>query len=221
MPTKRFERLDPELKATLMEAATEEFAQNGYEDASLNRIIEAASISKGSLYYYFEDKQDVYVSTLLYTIGGLEEELRALRELEPTDDFWHSVHQMMARMFEITLEHPRLLALFKAGIPLMTPAAVRAQTPLAKVFGHVKAFTQKWLTYGIQHGAVREDVAAELLVELVFTLGETLDRWLLGKQQAARIIAQQKGALEHFYTDCFRRIAAPAALLAQKPSPAG
>ena len=57
MPTRRYTNLDPETKSKLLEASIDEFAEKGYNDASLNAIIKAAGISKGSLYYYFEDKR--------------------------------------------------------------------------------------------------------------------------------------------------------------------
>ena len=41
-------------------AALDEFAAHGFHDASLNRIIEAAGISKGSMYYYFDGKEDLF-----------------------------------------------------------------------------------------------------------------------------------------------------------------
>ena len=42
---------------TILRAALAEFAAHGFADASLNRIIEAAGISKGSLYYYFDTRR--------------------------------------------------------------------------------------------------------------------------------------------------------------------
>lgn len=56
---KTFER-----KAELLEAALAEFAENSYADASLNKIIKNAGISKGTFYYHFADKQALYLFLL-------------------------------------------------------------------------------------------------------------------------------------------------------------
>jgi AcrR family transcriptional regulator len=56
---KTFER-----KTELLEAALAEFAENSYENASLNRIIKNAGISKGTFYYHFADKQALYLFLL-------------------------------------------------------------------------------------------------------------------------------------------------------------
>jgi hypothetical protein len=41
-----------------MEMAAQEFAAYGFDDASVNRILETVQMSKGAAYYYFEDKVD-------------------------------------------------------------------------------------------------------------------------------------------------------------------
>lgn len=47
-------------KNELIEAALDEFITNNYDNASLNKIIKNAGISKGMFYYYFEDKEALY-----------------------------------------------------------------------------------------------------------------------------------------------------------------
>ena len=51
-------------RAALIEAAMEEFAAKSYEEASLNNIIKNAGTSKGTFYYHFQDKQDLYLNIL-------------------------------------------------------------------------------------------------------------------------------------------------------------
>jgi TetR/AcrR family transcriptional regulator len=48
----------------LIEAALDEFSSHSYENASLNKIIKNAGISKGLFYYHFEDKKALYSSIL-------------------------------------------------------------------------------------------------------------------------------------------------------------
>ncbi|HET9912642.1 MAG TPA: TetR/AcrR family transcriptional regulator [Anaerolineales bacterium] len=67
MPKQTFLNLPQEKRDTIINAAIEEFAQYGLENASTNRIVENSGISKGSFYQYFEDKEDVfrYLMTVL------------------------------------------------------------------------------------------------------------------------------------------------------------
>lgn len=60
MPTQTFFNLPEEKRSKLLHAAFDEFSAHAYEDASINAIIQAAEISRGSFYQYFADKDDLY-----------------------------------------------------------------------------------------------------------------------------------------------------------------
>lgn len=51
-------------KEALMDATLDEFSQINYENASLNRIIKNAGISKGTFYYHFKNKEELYKQLL-------------------------------------------------------------------------------------------------------------------------------------------------------------
>ena len=60
MPTQTFFNLSREKREVLLQAARAEFARVPYEDASINRMIRAAGISRGSFYLYFSGKEDLF-----------------------------------------------------------------------------------------------------------------------------------------------------------------
>lgn len=51
-------------KEAILQAALEEFSYRSYDEASLNAILKSAGSSKGSFYYHFNDKKDLYLSLL-------------------------------------------------------------------------------------------------------------------------------------------------------------
>lgn len=59
MPTERFYRLPKEKADTIRNAAIHEFKRVTPEEASINKIIQSAEISRGSFYTYFADKHDL------------------------------------------------------------------------------------------------------------------------------------------------------------------
>jgi len=74
-------------KTELMEAALDEFASKSYEDASLNNIIKNAGISKGTFYYHFKDKKELYLSLLQYAADAkLDFLARKLKNYVHNDD---------------------------------------------------------------------------------------------------------------------------------------
>ena len=72
MPTERFLRLPKEKIEAIRIAAVKEFMRVPLEEASINRIVHDADISRGSFYTYFEDKDDL----LRYMLRGVREQFR-------------------------------------------------------------------------------------------------------------------------------------------------
>ncbi|MBA1334668.1 MAG: Transcriptional regulator, AcrR family [Firmicutes bacterium] len=50
---------DGDVKQALLNAATELFYEQGYDNTSVNSIIEKVGVSKGAFYHYFKSKEDV------------------------------------------------------------------------------------------------------------------------------------------------------------------
>lgn len=78
MPTTTFFNLPEEKRERLLAAARAEFARTSYGEASVNRIIRAAGIPRGSFYMYFTDKGELfrylmerYGEMLVESFGGL------------------------------------------------------------------------------------------------------------------------------------------------------
>ena len=60
MPTSTFFNLPAEKREKLIRAAWEEFGRTSYPESSINKIIQAADIPRGSFYQYFADKGDLF-----------------------------------------------------------------------------------------------------------------------------------------------------------------
>ncbi len=60
MPSQTFFRLPDNKRERLLNASREEFMQVKFSDASINKIIANAEISRGSFYQYFTDKSDLF-----------------------------------------------------------------------------------------------------------------------------------------------------------------
>lgn len=71
MPFARFDKLAPAKRERLLEVAAQEFARAGCEDASINRILEQARMSKGAANYYFADKVDLLCTVVQYCSARL------------------------------------------------------------------------------------------------------------------------------------------------------
>lgn len=78
--SQRFDRLDESKQQRVLQAAISEFAARGYEAANINKIAEVADISVGSLYKYFDSKEDLFLYVIQISSNLIENELRAVNE---------------------------------------------------------------------------------------------------------------------------------------------
>ena len=96
----------------IVQAALDEFAAHGFHDASLNRVIEAAGISKGSMYYYFDGKEDLYAYVAQAGLAGLFEQVGPLPDLGvgDADAFWSVLGDYYLRLMRALVASPQLAA---------------------------------------------------------------------------------------------------------------
>lgn len=67
----------------IINAAMQEFSKNGYDGASLNTICAENDISKGIIYHYFKDKDELYIFCVKECFAKLTEYMRKVsKDLE-------------------------------------------------------------------------------------------------------------------------------------------
>jgi len=106
-------------------AALDLFAERGFESATVSDIARAASVSKGTIYLYFDSKEDLFFAAVAGWVDGMVSQTGDLvsRDLEPAERLRELVHAMMevfipdqrsvriaAAIFQIYLSNPQLLS---------------------------------------------------------------------------------------------------------------
>lgn len=87
MPANLFYELHNEKRQTIISVGIAEFAKHGYTDSSTNRIVKNCGISKGSLFKYFESKEELYFYLLDCVTRELVSSLDNMRDSLPGDLF--------------------------------------------------------------------------------------------------------------------------------------
>jgi AcrR family transcriptional regulator len=176
MPLPRFEKLDDERKESLLTAAAQVFAERGFEAASFNHIIEKAGVSKGAMYYYFADKDDLFCTVLDVALARWVGEVLEPFDADGPQAFWDGCEAMYARSLRFVLTDPLDAALCLS----ITRAKARLE-------GHPKlleqhALMRTWMAGLLAQaravGAIRQDIPDDLLVHAAMALMDAGDRWL-------------------------------------------
>ncbi|HEY6828574.1 MAG TPA: TetR/AcrR family transcriptional regulator [Gemmatimonadaceae bacterium] len=179
MPRPRFHKLPPAQQQAIHRAALDEFATHGFNGASLNRIIDAAGISKGSMYYYFDDKAALYAHVARGELGRLFESAGPfpVPAAQDPDAFWSTLEAYYRRMMVALAASPQLAALARDWlVASANPTLQQAQKEMEAAL--VPWFEQA-ITAGRRARAVRKDVPSGLLIAVVFGMGQAMDSWLL------------------------------------------
>jgi AcrR family transcriptional regulator len=86
-------------RAEILAVATREFADKGYDGARVDEIAAKTSTTKRMLYYYFGNKEKLYIAVLEQAYAGI-------RALEQTLDVDHlDPAEAMRKLAELTFDH--------------------------------------------------------------------------------------------------------------------
>jgi AcrR family transcriptional regulator len=200
MPFTRFDKLPAAKRERLMTVAAQEFAAHGFEDASLNRILIAAQMSKGATYYYFEDKVDLFFTVIrfcnerlnLFDLGFDPATLGA-------EAFWPTFAELHRQPLLRSFEQPWLFAAVRTAEHL-SPAALQRE-PLATYAMRIKSWLMSIVRRGQALGVIRSDLPEDLIFSWLQGLDDASDRWLLAhwsqldRESVARISEQTVDAM--------------------------
>jgi AcrR family transcriptional regulator len=209
MPRRRFPRLPPASRRELLSVASRHFASRGFAKASLNEILAEAGISKGSYYYYFEGKDDLFAAVLAAQFDDFFArvsfpDLGALRRAE----FWPTVEAFVAQWSKHADASSEI---FKIAVQVTEEQ--RASPAFAPVLAKAHAFYRAFLEAGVRLGCIRTDLPLELLVRLLEANDAVLDS--LFRARNTRVTAASLDAHVRLVFDTFRR------LLSVEPPPSG
>lgn len=106
---KTFESLPADKQQRIINAALKEFADQGFDNASTNRIVKAAQIGKGMLFYYFKSKKDLFDYLIDFSNSLMKEE--ALEAVDGEErDFLKRMMQMSRVNSAFLSKYPDLTA---------------------------------------------------------------------------------------------------------------
>jgi AcrR family transcriptional regulator len=223
MALPRFAKLDSGKQAKLIAVATEEFADRGYEKASLNSIIARCGISKGAMYYYFSDKDDLYKTvleaflqnTLEIWSGTKSVQKRPFSHVETREAYWEEWISHYRRSLRYSLKDRVHGALFHRCI--RARASGTSHPALTEVADRIREWIREALRRGQELGAVRTDLPEALLLDTVFGMLEGFDRWMV--QTWMGLSEDQMDEMARLVTGFLRRIAEPVTDLTQATKP--
>lgn len=79
-----FQKISEEKRQRILDAAIIEFSEHGFDSANINNIARKANISVGSLYKYFDNKEDLFLTVVHVGVETLKSVLAKIMESRDT-----------------------------------------------------------------------------------------------------------------------------------------
>lgn len=204
--SRRLENLDAERQRRLFDATAQEFAEHGYEGASLNRILTLSGMSKSSLYYYFDDKADLFTTMIERALMALFREVGGLEAgALSAETFWATFEDRYRKSIAVVERDAWLVRL--GGLFYQLRGSPRAGASTDRLFLAARRWVEEIVTRGQDLGVVRRDLPHSLLVDASIALIETLDCWVVAHWEALSEAGKERLPAEHI--GLFRRLLEP------------
>jgi len=172
-PRDTFKNLESRKKDRILDSAIEEFADHGFRQASINRIVRDLGIAKGSIFQYFGSKEGLFHFVFDHAVELVRRSLRQVKQETTETDFFERVRRSILAGIQFIRRHPRvyriyLKMIFQEDFPLR-----------AEFLQQVHLFSGEYLRPLVEAGIARGELRPDLNVEMsVFFLDALMDRFL-------------------------------------------
>ena len=140
----------PDRRTEIMAAAFEAFAENGYDKTTMDDIVQRSGLSKGTLYWHFKNKHDLYLATLNWVLRDVSAGLEHV--LQQTDvPAVKRIRSTMIEAIEVFVVDPRTTRLMMSAF-LRAHQSEEARTMTGDVYLTYITLMAELIQQGIDNG---------------------------------------------------------------------
>ena len=140
-------------KENILNVATREFAERGYEGASIEAIVLRCKISKNLVYHYFDSKEGLFIEVMERAYGAMR---GRQNELSLSGEPVRDMRELVRKTIQHFIDQPDFHLLLSIE-NLHKAAHIRKSTVIAQMFNPLRAALSQILEQGKQQGVFRQD----------------------------------------------------------------
>lgn len=155
-------------QAAILAAARDEFSEHGFAGGRVDRIAERAGVNKRLIYYYFGNKDDLFLSVL----EGTYAEIRAAEQSLHLDmvDPVEALRTLVTFTWHYFLEHPEFISLLGSE-NLMRASNLKKSGKIREMHSPLVQMLDTIIGKGCQQGLFRTDMDPVQLYISIASLG--------------------------------------------------
>ena len=165
--TKKFDHLSDEKQQIIIDASVAEFADNGFKNASVNKIVEQAGIAKGSLFNYFKSKSLLFEYVYTLALKEVKAYLARVRDESNQDEFFTRLSKIIDAGINFIEKHPLLAKIYFRL--LNSDDSPRGKKIIKELHNEAVNYLEGFVKIGIERGELRDTdtMTAAFLLESV------------------------------------------------------
>ena len=171
MNLEKFEKLDEIKKNRIIESAMNEFIKEGFNGASTNTIVKNAEISKGALFNYFENKENLYLYLVKKNINKLLENFQNRKELPKALEVFEGLELFINANINFFTAHPDTFK-FLASAIISAPPHIRET--VHKVKRELQGNVIKYVIQNSPKDIFRDSLQVENIENIILILLDSL-----------------------------------------------
>lgn len=163
MPKPTFLIISEEKRNRIYDAAALEFAREGYEKANIKNIADRAGVSKGSLYDYFDSKEELYLDICTHGITMSRKNIDSI--IDDGKGFFHQIGDIFHQGLAFVSRYPQYAQLY-VNISSSGMEGFAEKLTLA-VEKHTADYYKTSIRRGIDEGFIRPDLDVDMAAFLI------------------------------------------------------
>jgi AcrR family transcriptional regulator len=204
MPKDTFKQLPEEKAERIIESAADLFSERGFSRTDVAEIASRSGVAKGSIYNYFESKDDLFMYVCRDGLARWREAVYG--DIDKTWDVYHQIDHMFEKGAAFAQEHPKYIRLYLNVTASGMEEYAEELTPESE--GHFAIYFKSLLERGIEEGIVRSDLDIPLTSFLINSLYLMFLLSLVSRHFQIRIkeYLGMKGSLDNKADEVARRV---------------
>ncbi|WP_462402676.1 TetR/AcrR family transcriptional regulator [Pseudomonas sp. Marseille-QA0332] len=140
-------------RENILKVATQEFAEHGYDGASIEAIVLCCQISKNLIYHYFDSKEGLFIEVMERAYGAMRERQN---ELTLSGDPVRDMRELVEKSIQHFIDQPDFHLLLSTE-NLHKAAHIRKSKVISQMFNPLRAALSEILQQGKDQGVFRQD----------------------------------------------------------------
>ncbi|MEK3890458.1 TetR/AcrR family transcriptional regulator [Bacillus sp. FSL K6-3431] len=163
----------------IIDAAVIVIAENGYHQSQVSKIAKQAGVADGTIYLYFDNKEDILISVFREKMGMFVEKIEEM--IAEKNTAAEKLYVMVERHFQILSADHHLATVTQLELRQSNKELRHKINEVLKEYLHL---IDKILEYGKENNEFAADLDIRLGRQMIFgTMDETATSWVMNEQK--------------------------------------